>query len=78
MKQLEVLGATWGIVRMGDVLVRTLCKTPLWAQPDSPHSSQPFISHGAVMVREWGGECLAFPVPPSAEDPFRVLKFWLS
>lgn len=68
----------WGIVKMGDVLVRSLCKTPLWALPDSPCSSQPFLSLGAVMVRDRGGESLAFAVPPSAEDPFKVLKFWWS
>lgn len=41
-----MLAAEWGIAQKGDTLVRTLCKAPLWALPDSPHCSQPFISLG--------------------------------
>ena len=52
----------------------TCCKTFLWALPNPPCSSRPFISLGALAFSEWGGERLAFPIPLSSEDPLRVAK----
>lgn len=53
-------------------------KTLLQALPNPPPSSQLLIYPGAMAISEQGGEHLAFPIPPSSEDPLRLAKVQLS
>lgn len=63
-----MLGAEWGIAKMGDVLMRTLCKPRCGlclAHPTPPSPSSPL----GLWCLEWDGECrfggffLSFPCP---------------